>query len=247
MKRHLLYKNKILVDIKYLKIGSQRRKGAKKKTQYKCFAALCLYFVSSLCSGARFLFYFYVMTKAELRIKYKQLRNALSEHDVEEMSLAIANQVLKLPVWEYKYFHVFLPIVEKKEVDTEFILHILAGKDKEIVVSKSDFEGVFMTHFLLTDATTFQKNRYGISEPVDGLEVPVNKIDVVFVPLLAFDKLGNRVGYGKGFYDKFLSECSPKSIMVGLSFFEAEAVIDDVWEGDVKLNFCITPKTICEF
>ena len=187
------------------------------------------------------------MLKTELRKKYKLLRSQFSEHDIETMSLAIANQLLQLPIWESTYFHVFLPIVEKKEVDTEFILHLLAGKDKDIVVSKSDFETTQMSHFLLTDSTTFQKNQYGISEPVAGLEVPVAKIDVVFVPLLAFDKLGNRVGYGKGFYDKFLMECNAETIKIGLSFFEAEDLIDDVWESDTKLDYCITPKTIYKF
>jgi 5-formyltetrahydrofolate cyclo-ligase len=187
------------------------------------------------------------MTKAELRIKYKQLRNTLSEKNIEEMSLEIANQLVKMPVWELKYFHVFLPIVAKKEVDTEFILHVLAGKDKEIVVSKSNFAAIKMTHFLLTDSTKFEKNHYGISEPVDGLEVPVAKIDVVFVPLVAFDKVGNRVGYGKGFYDVFLSECCPNILKIGLSFFEAEEAIEDVFEKDVRLDFCITPNRIYEF
>jgi len=187
------------------------------------------------------------MTKQELRIKYRQLRDMLSGHDVEQMSLDIANALIKLPLWEQKYFHVFLPIVEKKEVDTEFILHLLAGKDKEIVVSKTDFDGLTMTHFLLTDSTKFEKNNYGISEPVDGLEVPVSKIDVVFVPLLAFDKQGHRVGYGKGFYDAFLAQCKPETIKIGLSFFEAEDAIDGIWEGDTKLDFCVTPKTSYKF
>ncbi|WP_298221482.1 5-formyltetrahydrofolate cyclo-ligase [Flavobacterium sp.] len=187
------------------------------------------------------------MLKNELRKKYQLLRSQLSEHAVEEMSLDIANQLVTLPLWELKYFHVFLPILEKKEVDTEFILHVLAGKDKDIVVSKSDFSRMDMTHFLLTDSTKFAKNRYGISEPVDGLEVPVAKIDVVFVPLLAFDKLGHRVGYGKGFYDTFLMECKPETLKIGLSFFEAEDSIEDVWEGDQKLDYCITPKTVYKF
>lgn len=187
------------------------------------------------------------MTKADLRIKYQQLRNTLSENNIREMSLEIANQLMQLPVWEQKYFHIFLPIAAKKEVDTECILHVLAGKDKEIIVPKSDFDLMSMTHFLLTDGTKFQKNRYGISEPEDGIEVPADKIDVVFVPLLAFDKLGNRVGYGKGFYDKFLLECLPESIKIGLSFFEAEDAIDDLWEGDIRLNYCITPKKVYGF
>jgi 5-formyltetrahydrofolate cyclo-ligase len=187
------------------------------------------------------------MTKKELRIKYSQLRNSLSESDIEEMSLQIANQLVKLPIWEKTYFHVFLPIVEKQEVDTEFILHILSGKDKEIVVSKSHFETLKMTHYLLTDNTKFKKNEYNIPEPVEGLEVPVAKMDVVFVPLLAFDLNGNRVGYGKGFYDKFLMECNPETIKIGLSFFEAEATIDGVFETDVKLDFCVTPITVYKF
>lgn len=182
--------------------------------------------------------------KKELRLKHKALRNSLSENELEEMSLAIANKVLALPIWEKTYFHIFLPITEHKEVNTEFILHLLSGKDKEILVSKADFETRNMTHFLLTDNTKIKKNQYNIPEPVAGIEVPSTKIDVVFVPLLSFDKKGNRVGYGKGFYDKFLSDCKPDVIKIGLSFFEPEELISDIFEGDVKLDYCVTPNSI---
>ncbi len=187
------------------------------------------------------------MNKKELRAKYKALRNQLSEDDLEEMSLAIANKVLRLPIWEKNYFHIFLPITEHKEVNTEFILHLLSGKDKEIIISKSDFETREMTHFLLTDNTKIKKNQYNIPEPVDGLEVPTSKIDVVFVPLLAFDKTGHRAGYGKGFYDKFLKKCKTDTIKIGLSFFEVEEKIEDVFENDVKLDYCVTPNGIYRF
>jgi 5-formyltetrahydrofolate cyclo-ligase len=187
------------------------------------------------------------MNKKELRIQYKALRNQLSEDNLEEMSLAIANKVLKLPIWDKNYFHIFLPITEHKEVNTEFILHLLSGKDKEISISKCDFETREMTHFLLTDNTKIIKNQYNIPEPVDGLEVPTKKIDVVFVPLLAFDKTGHRVGYGKGFYDKFLKECKHETIKIGLSFFEAEEKIEDVFEKDAKLDHCVTPNEIYRF
>ena len=191
------------------------------------------------------------MTKQELRIKYKTLRQQLSEADIEEKSLAIANKILTLPIWENDYFHVFLPIVSQKEVDTEIILHLLSGKDKNIIISKSDFETRQMTHFLLTDNTKIKVSDYGIPEPVDGPdasgEIPVNKIEVVFVPLLAFDETGNRVGYGKGFYDNFLAECKPGVIKIGLSFFEAVEPWEDVFESDVKLDYCITPEMIYSF
>ena len=187
------------------------------------------------------------MIKKELRLKYKVLRAQLSPEDIEDKSLAIANQAIKTDIWNNLYYHIFLSITEHKEVDTEFLLQVLAGKDKEILVSKSDFETRKMIHFLLTDNTKFKKNEYNIPEPIDGIGVPSSKIDVVFVPLLAFDKKGNRVGYGKGFYDNFLAECKPEVVKIGLSFFEAEEEISDVFESDVKLDFCITPEKVYAF
>lgn len=187
------------------------------------------------------------MLKSELRLKYKDLRKQLSEEDIEAMSLAIANKLLKLPIWDKTYYHIFLPITEHKEVNTEYILHILSGKDKDIIVSQSNFDTLQMTHFLLTDSTKIKKNKYNIPEPVDGIEVPSHKIQVVFVPLLAFDKKGHRVGFGKGFYDKLLAECSPAAIKIGLSFFESEECIITVYEHDINLDYCITPTKIYTF
>jgi len=187
------------------------------------------------------------MFKKEIRLKYKELRNSLSESQIEEMSLAIANEVLLLPIWEKSYFHVFLSIEEQKEVNTEYLLHLLSGKDKEICISKSDFETRKMTHYLLTDNTKIKKNEYNIPEPIDGIEVPSHKMEVVFIPLLAYDTYGNRVGYGKGFYDKFLAECNPNTIKIGLSFFEPEELISDVNASDIQLNYCVTPNRIIKY
>lgn len=186
-------------------------------------------------------------SKKEFRLKYKTLRKQLSEVNIEEMSLIIANKLLQLDIWDKNYFHVFLPIENHQEVDTELILHLLSGKDKNILISKSNFESREMTHYLLNDNTKIKKNKYNIPEPVDGIEVPSKKIEVVFVPLLAFDKKGHRVGYGKGFYDKFLNECQANVIKIGLSFFEAEEFINDVHEGDMQLDYCVTPNKIYSF
>ena len=187
------------------------------------------------------------MNKKELREKYKAKMQVLNQIQIEEMSIAIANNVLKLDIWDAIYFHVFLPIKTNNEVNTEFILHILQGKDKEIVMSKSDFGTLEMTHYLMTDNTKIKNNKYNIPEPIDGIQVPVSKIDVVFVPLLAFDKIGNRIGYGKGFYDKFLAQCRPETIKIGLSFFDSEQNIADVFESDVKLDFCANTNQIYKF
>ena len=187
------------------------------------------------------------MTKKELRTKYNALRQNLSEATIEDLSLQIANQIIHLDIWQHSFYHLFLPIETKKEVNTEYILQVLAGKDKNIVLSVSDFSTREMTHFLLTDTTTIKKNKYNIPEPVDGLEVPVSKINVVFVPLLAFDDKGNRVGYGKGFYDRFLTECRPEVQKIGLCLEEAVPLIEEVGEWDIPLDFCVSPQRCYEF
>ena len=179
--------------------------------------------------------------KNKLRKKYVSKREGLTSEKIEELSLKIANKMLQLPIWELEYYHLFLSITEKKEIDTEFILHILQGKDKNVILSKSDFKTRKLTNFLLTDTTVIRKNEWNIPEPVDGIEISSEKIEVVFVPLLAFDLNGHRLGYGKGFYDIFLASCKPNVIKVGVSFFEAENMIPELELSDVALDYCVTP------
>lgn len=187
------------------------------------------------------------MTKKELRIKYTNLRQQLTEIEIENKSLAIANQLLKLPIWQKNWYHIFLPIMEKKEINTEYILHILRGKDKNIVLPKADFLTLKMEAVLLTDTTQIKKNNYGIAQPEKGIVIPPEEIEVVFIPLLAYDTIGNRIGYGKGFYDKFLAECLPTTLKIGLSFFPPETIFNTVFTTDIPLDFCVTPTKIFAF
>ncbi len=187
------------------------------------------------------------MTKANLRKSYKIQRAALTKNHVEAYSVAIANQLLQLAIWDKDYYHVFLPITDQKEINTEYILHVLQGKDKHCIISKSDFKSFKMTSFLLQDNTKIALNSYGIPEPVDGIELNNSKIEVVFIPLLAYDTTGNRVGYGKGFYDRFLTECNLDVIKIGLSFFKPETELIDALETDIKLDYCVTPDEVFKF
>ncbi len=187
------------------------------------------------------------MNKAKLRTHYKGLRKARSQERIDDDSLRIANQLLLLPIWNHEFYHIFLSIVEQKEVNTDYILNILSGKDKHIVISKSDFITREMTHVLLTDNTTIKKNKWHIPEPINGIPIPSQQIDVVFVPLLAFDVNGQRVGYGKGFYDRFLRNCKANTLKIGVSFFDAEIEISDTIESDITLDYCVTPNQIYRF
>lgn len=186
------------------------------------------------------------MLKKDLRLIYTERRENLTSQTISDLSLSIANRLLQLPIWNYSYYHLFLSITEKKEIDTSFIMSILQGKDKNILLPKM-VDDQNLVNYLLTDNTPIKKNRWNIPEPVDGIEVSPEKIDVVFLPLMAFDEKGHRVGYGKGFYDVLLNKCRPDVVKVGLSLFTAEEKIEDIGTHDVPLNFCVTPDRVYHF
>lgn len=187
------------------------------------------------------------MDKTEFRKKYTSKRNLLTENQIDDWSLEIANQCLKLNIWHLEFYHIFMPILSKKEINTEYLLNILQGKDKNILIPKSDFKTIEIKNILLTDSSIFETNSYGIPEPKNGIEISPDKINVIFIPLLAFDRSGNRIGYGKGFYDRLLEKCSADTIKIGLSFFEAEEKPLPNNSNDQNLDYCVTPNNIYRF
>jgi 5-formyltetrahydrofolate cyclo-ligase len=185
-------------------------------------------------------------TKAALRTEYQKRRDALTEDQIAESSIKISNLILTLNLWKYSIYHLFMTSEKNREVDTSYLLSVLQGKDKQPVIPKMvDFNR--LEHFLLTDQTLLKKNRWGIPEPLGGIKIYPQQIEVVFVPLLVFDQYGHRVGYGKGYYDRFLSECSESTLKVGLSFFGPISQIEDIEAHDIALDFGITSEEIFTF
>ncbi|GAB2635083.1 5-formyltetrahydrofolate cyclo-ligase [Emticicia sediminis] len=190
------------------------------------------------------------MQKQHLRKEYLQKRKALTEMEVEGFSRKIHDWFFRsIPVHAYATIHTFLPIKRNNEIDTWLIINTLQ-KDfaTDIVIPKSHEDGS-MSHYLLTKDTVFEENKWKIPEPssVGSPQSSVFNIDLVLIPLLCFDKKGYRVGYGKGYYDRFLAECRPDVMKIGLSIFEPVDEISDVDELDVKMDYCITPNRIWDF
>jgi len=185
-------------------------------------------------------------TKSALRAFYLQKRRCLPEETHEKQSFAIANRCLELPIWEHQYFHLFLSIESKAEVDTSLVLTLLQGRDKEVVLPRLKGKTA-LEHILLTDSTRIVSNYWQIPEPVDGIVFDPKLLEVVFVPLLICDLKGHRVGYGQGYYDLFLSQCKPEVVKIGLSFFDPIEAITDIYEGDIALNYCVCPDKIYSF
>jgi len=166
--------------------------------------------------------------------------------ETEALSLEIANKTLDINIWDFQNYHVFFPIEKHNEVDSKLIIQIIQGKDKNVILPKINLESKTIDSFLLTDSTPLKTNHLGISEPINGIQINHDQIDLVFIPLLAFDHFGHRVGYGAGYYDKFLSEC-PNAIKVGLSYFDPINKIEDINTKDIKLDYCVTPKKVYKF
>lgn|SRR5690606_20439102 len=188
-------------------------------------------------------------SKKELRSVFKEKRISLKKREEEELNTRLLLQFQQF-VWEgLSYVHTFLPIRRFREPDTYRFVDWLREVYPEInlVISKSDLKNNLLDHFLWEQSQMLEVNRWGIEEPTGGQLIMPGQLDAVIVPLLAFDLKGNRIGYGKGFYDRFLAKCRPECLIVGVSFFEPVKKITDSDLTDVPLDFCITPERIWNF
>lgn len=141
--------------------------------------------------------------------------------------------------------HMFLPIEEKNEVDTFMIIDTLKINYPDIQIILPVINNNQLDHKYYYSNTKLSKNRYGILEPPVHQKnfTSLDMIDIILIPLLAFDTEGHRVGYGGGYYDKFLAKCN-KSIKIGLSLDKPIDKIVDVNKYDIKLDYCITPNKV---
>lgn len=189
------------------------------------------------------------MNKQELRKLYREKRLALTDKELLIAQDLLLIQFQKMPLPPLSLIHSYLPLYDKKEPDPVPMLDWLrfSNPGMHVCFSKINQVDFSMEHFIQDDETVFEINTYGIPEPIGGEQVSEEEIELALIPLLAFDAQGNRVGYGKGYYDRFIEKCSPDMIKVGISYFPAADPIDDLGIFDKKLDFCITPDQIYAF
>ena len=141
-----------------------------------------------------------------------------------------------------------MPILNKNEINTKIIIQRLFSEtDCTVITSKSDFNTLEMKHYIINDQTQFQGDNYGIPTPINAEEINSFEIDWIIVPLICFDSKGFRVGYGKGFYDRFIVRCRSDIKIIGLSIFNPIEKISDKNEFDKPLDYCITPNNVYHF
>lgn len=189
------------------------------------------------------------MTKKELRLLYKEKRNLLTSKELNVLNDLILINFQKIALPELYYTLSFIPIQEFKEVNTHPIESYLEFKNfnNRLTYPVCDFDTQSMNATFPNENMEFEKTAFNTIEPVDGDTIEAKKIDLIIVPLLAFDDKGYRVGYGKGFYDRYFTQTRKDCLKIGLSFFDAVDTIDDLNEWDQPLDFCVTPNKVYEF
>lgn len=189
------------------------------------------------------------MTKKELRIKYKAKRLALSENGMMKLDDLLLIQFQKLSFENVQTLLSYEPMPHTAEPQTHlfsrYLQHLIPNL--QVAYPKTDFTSHSMQAIAVDEDTEFRMNEFQISEPIGSIIIPSQEIDLVFVPLLICDANGYRVGFGKGFYDRYLQQCREDVIKISFSYFEPVANIDDKHEHDVPVNYCITPHSIYEF
>lgn len=185
------------------------------------------------------------LTKNELRTLYKAKRMALSQDEVNFLSQKLLeNFILQFNPIESQKVNVFLCIEKFNEVNTQIFIDYFFEHKIRVFVPKIKGEKIISVEIF--PDSEFEINSWGITEPLFNIASNV-ELDYVLTPLLYCDTSGNRVGYGKGFYDQFFSEYPNIDKKIGLNFFTPNEIITDVYEKDVQLNALITPDQILKF
>tara|TARA_B100001113_G_C20819459_1_gene496068 strand:+ start:34 stop:594 length:561 start_codon:yes stop_codon:yes gene_type:complete len=185
------------------------------------------------------------MRKKFLQKIYKDKRSNIPIGQFQTLCRGILDNLIELSIWDKDIYHIYLSMESKNEVYTNDIISFMLNKSKRVIVPKMLNKNLI--HFEIDQNTKFIKNKLGIKEPISKVSFDTSLIEIIIVPLLVFDKNGHRVGYGGGYYDRFMSNIKDDVIKVGLSLFDPVDKISDINDNDIPLNFVVTPSRTYNF
>ena len=181
------------------------------------------------------------MNKDELRELMKAKRRSLSPDFIKDASDKIKNTVLGLDsVKSAKIIMVYLSAF--REPETFAIISELLSAGKDICVPISNIDTFTITPSRLISLDNLTKGAYGIFEPKEIISVPISAIDAALIPGIAFSTSGDRLGFGKGYYDRFLEEFNGTKIGVGYDFQITDKIPTDI--HDIRMDLIITEKRL---
>lgn len=187
------------------------------------------------------------MTKLQIRENYKKKRSEITKDQLTSISETICSILFRNFELRNKSISLFLPIEHQNEINTYLILEKAVLNGARVGLPRINKQDISLKHYLFEKKQQLIRNHLGIPEPSYGEEIFPNEFDIVIVPLLAIDLKGNRIGYGKGYYDRFLKQCKEECLFIGLHLFDEFTNIDDINKFDIALHYCITPTKIIQF
>lgn len=189
------------------------------------------------------------MKKQEIREELLQKRKELNSTDYEKLNEDLSINLRKFLQDKGLNLKIgsFFPMANKKEVNTIVFHNWMRAEpfNHQIYLPKTGND-CSMDFFLFEENSPLIKSALGVSElDTEGLE-PLNPkdLDIILVPLIAIDIQGNRVGYGKGYYDRYLARLGKNTTIIGLSLDLPVEVLEDINEFDFKIPQAVSPHGI---
>jgi 5-formyltetrahydrofolate cyclo-ligase len=188
------------------------------------------------------------MHKSALREQFKTKRQSLSSKELLKLNDLLLIQFQQLSFSAVQNCMTYWPLEQFNEPNTDLFIRYLIHMIPSLKVHYPKINEQHQIDAIeVNDDTIFETNEWGITEPIEGNVIAPHEIDLILVPLLIFDQNGYRVGYGKGYYDRFLANCKEDAILLGISYFEPIQIIEDTNEFDIPLTIGITPEHVYEF
>ncbi|MCL4105960.1 UNVERIFIED_CONTAM: hypothetical protein GTU68_058266, partial [Idotea baltica] len=180
--------------------------------------------------------------KEQLRSHFRQRRQSLTQNQQRAAAQAVTTHALALPQWDSVH-RVALYAASDGEIDTTALAQHCFAKGVEVFLPVvGDDKQMLFAQWQHDDVLS--RNRYGIAEPaIQSAQQPLSNMDLIFMPLVAWDKKGNRLGMGGGYYDRALAQL-PNQTLIGLAhqMQEAEALTAQPW--DIALDIVITDEGV---
>lgn len=190
-----------------------------------------------------------MITKKQLRLAFQAKRKALDLIDQHQMLAAMVSFFHEIPFENFQAILSYHPIPAKKEIPAYLFEQSLEDFSSDFLICypSANFQSGEMQAFVNDEDIIWEEAGFGLTQPRSGNRLPPEALDLILVPLLAFDKRGHRLGYGKGFYDRYLSYCRPDACKIGLSWFDPLDELPEISALDVPLNYCVTPQALYVF
>lgn len=183
--------------------------------------------------------------KQKLREQFLQRRLQLRDETYLTKSARIIERLKQQPEYQdAEKLHCYVSMQKRHEVNTIPFIKELLDQDKKLAVPVTDFQKNVLHSRYITRFEDLQENKWGVLEPVAGEIAKPGEFDLVIVPMVGGDYNKNRIGYGKGFYDRFLSESGGAAVAVGLLFEDCLVESIPIEEFDIPMDKLITEERV---